>query len=254
MAEDMDQSFGGSFDYEADIAPLRGQFFQAAANTGLPMAEQAKLVRGSMERLERDKMRSLEMQRTAMQFEATKLQLEQARRSFADQQRGMAALSDLQKQLEFAVRNVPAGERNQAIGIIGINNAEVLATNPIAKSMFDSAIKGARTTTTDTTRDATVKSLLGKIDKAAVAKDYAGRPLNEFADEGSAYAVDTVIELLGSPEDKQLAADASPKDKLGIARKIRTEQYKSALSGGDSRPKTPSPRSLFLKPSPTYSP
>jgi hypothetical protein len=244
MAEMATSEKDDSFSYEDDITPLRRQYFDIARNTGLPVSVQAKLVRGSIAELQQEKEQDLQLQQRAVTFENTKLQLENSRREFASQQQGMASLGKLKKELELAVTGVPEDQRRQVISIIGMNNADVISRNPIAKSMFDSATKSSGSKS-GSSQQSLVKGLMSDLDSAKLAKDYGGKTIDAFDDEGSAGKVSTVIDLFGSPEDQQQAAEATPKQKLDIARRIRTGYYKSQLTGSSSPQQTQSPRSLF---------
>jgi hypothetical protein len=239
--------------YDTDIAPLRGQFVQIAANTGLPVSMQAQLVRGSLSQLLGDKEQELAAKERALRFTDAKLRLEQTRRDLAVRRQGMASLSALQNDLQQAVLGTAPDTRGQALSLVGMNYADVLASNPIAKSMFDSALSGSRVSGASGTPQAMTKSLMDDLDKVDLAKDYAQRPLNEFEEAGHEGLVDTVIDIFGSAEDKQKAAGASAKDKLMLAQKLRTNYYKSAITGGTAAtpstgPAAVSPRSLFRKP------
>jgi hypothetical protein len=123
--------------------------------------------------------------------------------------------------------------------------------------MFTSAQKGVTGSTRKASTDQfqMTKGFMDDLDKVKLAKDYAGKPIDEFEDEGSLGMVSTVIDLYGTPELQAQAAEATAKEKLGIARRIRTDYYKSVMKG-QSAPQgttTQSPRSLFKK-SPTVNP
>jgi hypothetical protein len=233
-----------SFSYEKDITPLKRQYFDIARNTGLPASTQAQLVRGSIAQMQQEEAKDLELQQRAVTFESTKMQLEKARQEYADQQQGMASLGRLKKELEFAVTGVPESERRQVISLIGMNNADVISRNPIAKSMFDAAGKSS-SSRSGSSQQTLIKGLMDDLDKVKFAKDYADKPTDQFEDAGSEGIVSTFIDVLGTPEIQQQAANATAKQKLDIARKMRSEYYKSQLIGGQQRSQAPSPRSLY---------
>jgi hypothetical protein len=84
------------------------------------------------------------------------------------------------------------------------------------------------------------------LDKVKFAKNYSNQPIDQFEDAGSEGIVSTFIDVLGTPEIQQQAANATAKQKLDLARKMRSEYYKSQLTGGQpQQPQTQSPRSLY---------
>lgn len=258
MANDPNEEVDQSFSYENDITPLRRQYFDIARNTGLPVSAQAQLVRGSINELQQEKEQELQLQQRAINFEATKLELEKSRRESSSKIGNMQRIAELQSILSTAMSgNVTDVDRPKIVSQIGIQYAPLIGTNEIAKTMFTSAQKGVTGSSRSSSNDQfeMAKSFMNDLDSVKLAKDYAGKPVDEFEDEGSFGKVSTVIDLFGTPELQAQAAEATAKEKLGIARKIRTDYYKSAMQGQSATqgPTTQSPRSLFKK-SPTVNP
>jgi hypothetical protein len=242
MAESQNNS-DQSFSFEGDITPLRRQYFDIARNTGLPVSAQAKLVRSSIAQLQGEEAKDLELKQRAVTFESTKLELEKSRQEYASRTRDMDALNRLKSDLEFAITGVPENDQRKVTSVILMNNADLITRNPIAKSIADSASKGLGKSSSS--QNTLVKGLMDDLDKVKFAKDYSDKPTDEFEDAGSEGIVTTFIDVLGTPEIQQQAANATAKQKLDIARKMRSEYYKSQLIGGQQRPQAPSPRSLY---------
>lgn len=249
---------GEEFSYENDVAPLMGSYFKSLQSSGIDFNAQMRMLDAQRKRIQTEFADEATVRQRAQQVEITRLQLEESRRESSAKIGNMQRVAELQSVLSDAMSNkVSDAERPKIVSQIGIQYAPLIGTSEVAKTMFTSAQKG----TTGSTRKASTdqfqmtKGFMDDLDKVKLAKDYAGKPVDEFEDEGGLGMVSTVIDLYGTPELQAQAAEATAKEKLGIARKIRTDYYKSLMKG-QSAPQgtaTQSPRSLFKK-SPTVNP
>ena len=235
-----------------------GGYFKSLQSSGLDINTQARMLRSERSRLEADYANEAAVRQRAQQVEITRLQLEESRRESSAKIGNMQRVAELQSILSNAMSDkVSDDERPKLVSQIGIQYAPLIGTSEIAKTMFTSAQKGVTGSTRKASTDQfqMTKGFMDDLDKVKLAKDYAGKPVDEFEDEGSLGMVSTVIDLYGTPELQAQAAEATAKEKLGIARKIRTDYYKSVMKG-QSAPQgtaTQSPRSLYKK-SPTVNP
>jgi hypothetical protein len=246
------------FSYERDVTPLMGNYFKRLQSSGLSPLAQAKLYEAKTQEAQAGFANEAAARTKAMEFEKTRLQLENARRESSSKIGNMQRVTELQSILSNAMSDkVSDDERPKLVSRIGIQYAPLIGTSEVAKTMFTSAQKGVTGSTRKASTDQfqMTKGFMDDLDKVKLAKDYAGKPIDEFEDEGSLGMVSTVIDLYGTPELQAQAAEATAKEKLGIARKIRTDYYKSVMKG-QSAPQgttTQSPRSLYKK-SPTVNP
>ncbi len=254
----MDGNTNEDFSYEGDIQPLMNRYFDIATSGGASGATQLGFLRNQRAQLQNEEAKSLELKMRGMQFEKAKITLENSRRESASKIGNMQKVAELQSILSTAMGDqVTDDERAKIVSRIGIQYAPIIGTSDIAKTMFTSAQKGVTGSSRSSSKDQfeIAKGFMNDLDSVKLAKDYAGKPVDEFEDEGSFGKVSTVIDLFGTPELQAQAAEATAKEKLGIARKIRTDYYKSAMQGQSATqgPTTQSPRSLFKK-SPTVNP
>lgn len=247
------------FSYEKDITPLRKSYFQdVMSDSRISPAAAARMSESYGRKLEADYINETAVKQRAQQVEITRLQLDEARRESSSKIGNMQKVAELQSILSTAMSDkVSDDERPKLVSQIGIQYAPLIGTSEIAKTMFTSAQEGVTGSTRKASTDQfqMTKGFMDDLDKVKLAKDYAGKTIDEFEDEGSAGRVDTVISLSNNPDLQAKAAESTAKGKLDIARKIRTDYYKSVM-GGQSAPQgtaTQSPRSLFKK-SPTVNP
>ena len=247
------------FSYEKDITPLRKSYFQdVMSDSRISPAAAARMSESYGRKLEADYANEAAVRQRAQQVEITRLQLEESRRESSSKIGNMQRVAELQSILSTAMSDkVSDDERPKLVSQIGIQYAPLIGTSEVAKTMFTSAQKGVTGSTRKASTDQfqMIKGFMKDLDTVKLAKDYAGKTIDEFEDEGSAGKVDTVISLSNNPDLQAQAAEATAKEKLGIARKIRTDYYKSVMKG-QSAPQgtaTQSPRSLYKK-SPTVNP
>jgi len=237
--------------YEGDIQPLVSNYFNAMSNSGLSGGAQIRAVEAERNRLQVSAARDLELKQRAQQFEVTRLQLEDARRKSVSALGMNEAVDNLGQQLTMALK-APEEQRKVIVSQIGINLAPLIANNETAKFRYNAALSATTGTSRATSDDKAITSMMSGLDSVKMGEDQLKRPINEFKDPVSAGKVTDIIDIFGTPEEQQAAADASPIDKFGIARSIRSKYMKSKVQG--VTPQTQAgPKSLFAK-QPTLSP
>lgn len=133
-----------SFSYEGDIKPLMGSYFNMAANSGASGATQLSFLRGQRSRLENEEAKSLELKTRGIRFEAAKFELEKAREEAANKRSMLESFQPFQQQIDSILQdpNLDSTERKRQIGIMGVRNAGLLATNDAAAKAYGAAQLG----------------------------------------------------------------------------------------------------------------
>jgi hypothetical protein len=133
-----------AFSYAGDIKPLMGKYFGMAVGSGASGPTQLAFLRGQRSRLEGEEARSLELQTRGIQFEAAKLGLEKARDDAASKRNMIESFKPFQQQIDSILQDtsLDSSERKRQIGIMGVRNAELLATNDAAAKAYGSAQLG----------------------------------------------------------------------------------------------------------------
>jgi len=320
--------------YEKDIMPLRKQFFKEASSSKYltPEAQAdvsqqyGKQLMGSFyERAKAQEIGEVNMGRR-IGFETAKLTLEQAREDAANKRNMIQSFEPFQKGLDSILNDesLDASERKRQIGIYGVQNSALLATNDAAAkaygaaqlgvgeddkkklTVFDYVRSGGDTkflseinpdvTKVDINQEINPAWMLDRLNKSSVAKEKQKTALEEetkrraemkstvdslvsglnsvklakpefgeegkvtdtFEDEGSAFKVYSVVEALGSEEDKaKFKTTPSAKGQWDIARQIGANYIKAKVGGGVAEPAATA-SSLFTsqkkQPEPTISP
>jgi hypothetical protein len=244
MAEKTDDTFS----YEGDIQPMMNRYFNMAASSGASGPVQLSFLRDQRARLQNEEARSLELKARGMQFETTKLKLEEERRKSINARESIGALGQLQETLDVGLTQVPEDKRSNYIARVGVQFGGLIGSNDIAKSMFGAAQKGATTPKKDDKAEKLEDTIFKGLDNVKFGEDYLGNPTNAFDSAGSAGAVQRAIKL-GTPEEQQKAAEMTPAEQLEAALAIRARRDAAILQGGQQQ-KTQGPRSLFTPQSP----
>jgi len=251
MANEQDDTENPDFSYEGDIQPLMSNYFNAVQRSGLGRAAQVSALVSEQNRLQTSAARDLELKQRAQQFEVTRLQLEDARRKATSALGRNEAVDALGQQLTMAITKAPEDQRKNLVSQIGIQFAPLIANNETAKAQYNSAIHATTGVSRATSDDKAATSMMSGLDSVKMGEDIAKRPINEFKDPVSAGKVTDIIDVFGTPEEQQAAAAASPIDKFGIARTIRSKYMKSKVQGVTPQTQV-GPKSLFAKqPTPT---
>jgi len=245
MAEYQKATEGDEFSYEGDIQPLMTNYFNAVQRSGLGRAAQVNALVSEQNRLQVNAARDMELKQRAQQFEVTKLQLEDARRKSSSTFGRNEAVDALDQQLNVAL-NAPEDQRKGLVSQIGVKLAPLIVNNEIAKFKFTTALQATTGTSRATSDDKAVTSMMSGLDSVKMGEDQLKRPINEFKDPVSAGKVTDIIDIFGTPEEQQAAAEASPIDKFGIARTIRSKYMKSKVQGVTPQAQA-GPKSLFAK-------
>lgn len=243
MADNLEGKQNG-FSYEGDIQPLMSNYFTAVQNLGLKGGAAANMVQQERNRLQANAARDLEVKQRSQQFELTKLQLEDARRKAASASGLNDAVSLLGQQLTAAI-DAPDDQRRDIISKLGVINGNLINKDDTAKIMYQSATQSLTGSSRKSQESEVLNSVLSGLDRVEFGEDVAKRPTNKFKDETSASRVLDVIDLLGTPEEKQAALDATAQQQFNIARNIRNARIKKQLQGSTTA--VEGPRSLFGK-------
>lgn len=133
-----------SFSYEGDIKPLMGSYFNMAANSGASGATQLSFLRSQRSRLENEEAKSLELKNRGIRFEAAKFELEKAREEAANKRSMLESFQPFQQQIDSILQDtsLDPAERKRQIGIMGVRNAGLLATNDAAAKAYGAAQLG----------------------------------------------------------------------------------------------------------------
>jgi len=233
-----------SFSYAGDIQPLMSRYFTAVHNLGLKGGAAANMVQQERNRLQASAARDLEVKQRSQQFEVTRLQLEEARRKAASAVGLNDAVSQFGRELTAAI-DAPDDQRRDIMSKLGVARGNLINRDDTAKIMYQSAAQSLSGSSRKSQETEVLNSVLGGLDKAEFGEDLAQRPTGKFKDEASAARVLDVIDLLGSPEDKQAALKATPQEQYNIARNIRNVRIKKQLQGSTTA--VEGPRSLFGK-------
>jgi hypothetical protein len=113
--------------------------------------------------------------------------------------------------------------------------------------MMGSAFKGATSSgkTSSNKVEMDLQNTIFKgLDSVKFGEDYSGRPTGSFANAGEKAAVERVVNLFGSPEEQQQAAELGAEELYGLAKNIRTRRDAEILGVGKTTT-TPSAKSLF---------
>lgn len=321
--------------YEKDILPLRKQYFDKLSGSkyispeGQAIMSQSfgrELLGSFAERAQAQGIGEVNMSRR-LNFEAAKFQLEKAREEAADKRNMIEAFKPFQQQIDSILQdtNIDSAEKKRQIGIMGVQNAGLLATNDAAAkamtsaqlgigdedkkklTVFDYVRAGGDTkylseinpdvTQVDINQEINPAWMLDRLNKSGIAKERQKTALEEeakrqaevkstidtlvsdlktvkiakpkfgeegiiadvFEDEGSAYKVSSVVEALGSEEERsKFKATPSAKAQWDIARQIGQRYTQAKVGGGDNTPTTTTAASLFTsskpKPEPNISP
>jgi hypothetical protein len=240
------------FSYERDVEPMVGSYFKSLQSSGIDFNTQVHMVESERKRLETNLFNEAAVRANAQKVETTRLLLENARREAAGSRSNIQGASALARQLDYVMTQVPEEEQPVAISRLGLANAAMIESNPIAKFAFSTAEKGvssSRKSQAQTDRVALTKGIMDGLGSVKLARDYSKKPIDAFEDEGSEDKVNTIISTFGSQEQQKEAEGSTAMGKLGIARKIRDGYAKSILTNGAQQQQTQSPRSLFKKPS-----
>ena len=231
-----------SFTYEGDIQPMMNRYFNMAASSGASGPVQLSFLRDQRARLQNEEARSLELKARGIQYETTKLALEENRRKSIAAQENMGALNQLQKTLDFGLTQVPEDKQANYFARASIQFANLIGTNTSAKEMFNNVQQSS--SKKDNAADKLTDSIFNALDRVKFGEDYAGNPTNTFDSAGSAGAVQRAIKL-GTPEEQQKAAEMTPAEQLEAALAIRARRDAAILQGTQ---KQQGPRSLFTSP------
>lgn len=135
-------SSGAGFSYESDIAPIKKRYFRSVFNNPLisPSAA-AELSIGLSDRINKRESDWEQSRARDIQFQSAVFTLDKAREDAARERDMLTNLAPFQKQLEGAASDptLNADERTKAIGILGVQNAGLFATNPAAAQAFRAA-------------------------------------------------------------------------------------------------------------------
>jgi len=232
------------FSYEGDIQPLMSNYFTAVHNLGLKGGAAANMVQQERNRLQASATRDLEVKQRSQQFEVTRLQLEEARRKAASAVGLNDAVSQFGRELTAAI-DAPDDQRRDIMSKLGVVNGNLINRDDTAKIMYQSATQSLSGSSRRGQEAEAMNSVLSGLDKVEFGEDIAKRPTGKFKDEVHSSRVLDVIDLLGSPEDKQAALKATAQEQYNIARNIRNARIKKQLQG--STPSVEGPRSLFGK-------
>jgi hypothetical protein len=320
--------------YEKDIMPLRKRFFKEAASSKYltPEAQAdvsqqyGKQLMGSFyERAKAQEIGEVNMGRR-IGFETAKLTLEQAREDAANKRNMIQSFEPFQKGLDSILNDesLDSSERKRQIGIYGVRNSGLLATNEVAAKAYGAAQLGVgeedkkKLTVFDYVRSGgdtkylaeinpdvtkvdinqevnpawmldrlnksglskerqkndleqetkrqaevktTVDSLVSGLNSVKIAKPKFGeedKVVDSFEDEGSAFKVYSVVEALGTEDDKnKFRSTPSAKGQWDIARQIGANYIKAKV-GGDTAAPAATASSLFTsqkkQPEPAISP
>lgn len=316
MAEDLTEDI---LTYEKDIVPLRRQFFQDLSSSKYISPEgQARmsetygkeLLSSFAERAKVQEMGEVNKSRR-LAFESAKLDLEKAREDAANRRSMIQSFQPFQEQLDSILQDtsIDSAERKRQIGIHGVRNASLLATNDAAAkaygaaqlgigdedkkklTVFDYVRAGGDTkylaeinpdvTRVDINQEINPAWMLDRLNKSGIAKQTQkdlleeeakrrteakeavntlvkdlstvklakpelGRTEDAFEDAGSAFKVSSVVEALGTEEEKaKFKATPSAKAQWELAQQIGHNYIKAKVSGGTGVPKAPSVSSLF---------
>jgi hypothetical protein len=241
------------FSYERDVEPMVGSYFKSLQSSGIDFNTQVRMVESERKRLETNLFNEAAVRANAQKVEITRLQLENARREAAGSRSNIQGASALARQLDYVMTQVPEEEQPVVISRLGLANAALIESNPIAKFAFSTAEKGissSRKSQAQTDRVVLTKGIMDSLGSVKLARDdYSKKPIDAFEDEGSEDKVNTIISTFGSQEQQKEAEGSTAMGKLGIARKIRNGYTKSILTNGAQQQQTQSPRSLYKKPS-----
>lgn len=230
------------FSYEGDIQPLMNKYFSVAINSGLSGDDQISFLRGQRSRLEGQADEAMDLKLRSIAFEDAKLRLEENRKKSLGARENMAALSALQQTLDFGLTEVPEEQRPTYFARVGIANGALLGSDETAKAMMGSALKAVTSTTSNAGMELQ-NTIFKGLDNVKFGENY-GRPTGNFADAGQKAAVERVVLLSGTPEEKLQAAEMSDNELYDLAKNIRIRRDASILGVGKAATSS-SPRSLF---------
>lgn len=321
--------------YEKDIVPLRKQYFDKLSGSkyispeGQAIMSQSfgqELMGSFASRAKMQEIGEVNMSRR-LNFEAAKFELEKAREEAADKRNMIEAFKPFQQQLDSILQdtNIDSAERKRQIGIMGVQNAGLLATNDAAAKAMSSAQLGIGdedkkkltvldyvksggdtkylaeinpdVTKVDINQEVNPAWMLDRLNKSSVSKERQKTALEQeskrateikntidslvsdlktvkiakpefgqegivadvFDDEGSAFKVSSVVEALGSEEERsKFKATPSARAQWDIARQIGERYTQAKLGGAVGTPTKPTASSLFTsskqKPESTISP
>jgi hypothetical protein len=230
------------FSYERDVTPLMGNYFKRLQSSGLSPLAQAKLYEAKTQEAQAGFANEAAARTKAMEFEKTRLALEENRRKSIAAQENMGALNQLQKTLDFGLTQVPEDKQANYFARASIQFANLIGTDTSAKSMFDNVQKSI--SKKDSDAEKLTNNIFSALDKVNFGKDYVGNTIDAFDSAGSAGAVQRAIKL-GTPEEQQKAAEMTPAEQLEAALAIRARRDAAILQGTQ---KQQGPRSLFTSP------
>jgi len=141
----------GSISYEKDIVPLQRKFFSGLASNPKISREALSSISNSYS----DKINNAYMQQAklaeadqmlksrALNYETTKLQLEEAREEAYNRRNSLTLLKPISDELS-GIQALPSGsQRNQALTSFALKNAQVLATDKAADLMYRATAQSA---------------------------------------------------------------------------------------------------------------
>jgi hypothetical protein len=140
MAED--KSTEDSFSYEGDVKPLMRRYFNISSGLSGPTA--TAFFKNRQQILEGETAKTLELQTRSLGFETAKLELEKARDDAANKRNMLESLQPFQQQIDSILEDtsIDSAERKRQIGIVGVRNAGLLATNDAAAKAYGAAQLG----------------------------------------------------------------------------------------------------------------
>ena len=240
------------FSYERDVAPLMGNYFKRLQSSGLSPLAQAKLYEAKTQEAQAGFANEAAARTKAMEFEKTRLALDDVRSKSLQARGDMQSLGALQSILDDALTSTPREQHREVVAGLRVKLAPLIESNEMAKSMFNSVQKSFTSSKSSATDDSTkhADKIFEGLGSVELAVDDANRPIDEFKDEGSRGKVMRVITQFATDEEKAKAAEAPASVQLKIARDAQTRWDVSKLQGQSGQPQTQSPRSLYGK-SPT---
>jgi hypothetical protein len=137
--------------YEKDIMPLRKSYFENLSGSKIDPLTRARmseaygkeLLTSFSERAKAQEMSEVNKNRR-LQFETTKLALEQAREDAASKRNMLQAFQPFQQEVDSILNDstIDSAERKRRLGITGVRNAPLLATNEAAAKAYGAAQLG----------------------------------------------------------------------------------------------------------------
>jgi len=172
-------SAGSNFTYEADIVPLKKQFFQRVMkDRNLTPEFAASLSSQFSTALNEQADKDLQLRARDLQYKSSLFTLEREREKSARERRNLQDMAPLQSALETALDpSLSAQDQQRAVGRLGIQYAGLIGESPGAAAAYRAAVGGIVDPTKPKTTAGAFISAGGSNDYLKAYEAQTGTPL-----------------------------------------------------------------------------